>query len=307
MKRRLKPRNKATFFHITVRTAQKEYWLADDKIKQVWENKLFQLSEAYYIEIYAHAILSNHVHLVLKINCPEKDVAELRRRFEVLESTLASRRKWHDEWSEKIFDRFTDLSCFMRDLNQWFAAWHNKHAIEGKVTSGHLWGRRFFSKVVSNDQYLLTAMSYVDLNPVRAGLVKKASQFEFSSAGKLQLQLSQGKCPEMPAVGWLKHLRPENRAEAYLIWLDFLADFKSQAIAKKFEAFAVAIEKEKLNIEEIRFQIINKEPSNWSTPTFASPEFSKAILIAEGWLPTDEGLNSKNSKPEEVSALRQTI
>ena len=47
--------------------------------------------------------------------------------------------------------------------------------------SGHLWQNRFWSMPMEGD-HLLPALRYVDLNPVRARLVERAEQYEWSSA-----------------------------------------------------------------------------------------------------------------------------
>ncbi len=47
---------------------------------------------------------------------------------------------------------------------------------------GHLWQGRF-SSFIMDEQYLLTCARYVELNPVRAGLVKKPEKWPWSSAG----------------------------------------------------------------------------------------------------------------------------
>jgi putative transposase len=47
--------------------------------------------------------------------------------------------------------------------------------------SGHLWQNRFYSCPLGRD-HLLTALAYVDLNPLRAGLVRLPEQYEWSSA-----------------------------------------------------------------------------------------------------------------------------
>jgi putative transposase len=46
---------------------------------------------------------------------------------------------------------------------------------------GHLWQERFASFVM-DQEHLLTAMRYVELNPVRAGLVRRAEDYRWSSA-----------------------------------------------------------------------------------------------------------------------------
>lgn len=47
--------------------------------------------------------------------------------------------------------------------------------------SGHLWQNRFYSCPLGQS-HLVTALAYVDLNPVRAGLVEDAVQYPWSSA-----------------------------------------------------------------------------------------------------------------------------
>ena len=47
---------------------------------------------------------------------------------------------------------------------------------------GHLWQGRF-SSFIMDERYLLACARYVELNPVRAGLVKKADEWPWSSAG----------------------------------------------------------------------------------------------------------------------------
>ena len=50
-----------------------------------------------------------------------------------------------------------------------------------RVCTGHLWQGRFGS-VVLDEEHLLHAVRYVSLNPVRAGLSKRAGDWPWSSA-----------------------------------------------------------------------------------------------------------------------------
>ena len=69
------------------------------------------------------------------------------------------------------------LSEGMRELNGGYARWSNiRH---GRVD--HLFGKRFGSKEITRDEYLLEACRYVVLNPVRAGLVKLPEEWKWSS------------------------------------------------------------------------------------------------------------------------------
>ncbi len=47
--------------------------------------------------------------------------------------------------------------------------------------SGTLWEGRYRSTLIQAERYLLACMVYIDLNPVRAGMVTEASQYPWSS------------------------------------------------------------------------------------------------------------------------------
>lgn len=49
--------------------------------------------------------------------------------------------------------------------------------------SGTLWEGRYRSTLIQTDRYLLACMAYIDLNPVRAGLVAEAGDYPWSSFG----------------------------------------------------------------------------------------------------------------------------
>ncbi len=46
---------------------------------------------------------------------------------------------------------------------------------------GHFWEQRFYSGAILDDEHLLAAMAYVDLNPVLAGIAKNISECEHTS------------------------------------------------------------------------------------------------------------------------------
>ncbi len=76
-----------------------------------------------------------------------------------------------EELAEAYRDRVHDLSWFMRTLNEYIARLAN--AEDG--VKGRFWEGRFKS------QALLAAMTYVDLNPVRAGLAETPEASDFTS------------------------------------------------------------------------------------------------------------------------------
>ena len=69
-----------------------------------------------------------------------------------------------------------DVSAFMKEFKQRFSRWYNKTT--GRF--GTLWAERFTSVLVEDSRRAVrTVAAYIDLNPVRAGLVKDPKEYRF--------------------------------------------------------------------------------------------------------------------------------
>jgi putative transposase len=68
------------------------------------------------------------------------------------------------------------LSKIMQWIKGAFAKkWNKIHQ-----TKGHLWGERFYSRIIEHEEDLQRVSRYIDENPVQAGMVQKAEAWEFS-------------------------------------------------------------------------------------------------------------------------------
>jgi hypothetical protein len=84
----------------------------------------------------------------------------------------------------RMHERFTyrmhSLAEFMKGLLQRYTQWHNRvHS-----RKGHLWEDRFKSVIVEDGVAAKTMAAYIDLNPVRAGMVKDPAEYRWSSYGE---------------------------------------------------------------------------------------------------------------------------
>ena len=171
-----------TVYHVVARVSRGEF-LFGDLEKERMRRMLWQMAEVCGVEVLTYAVMSNHVHAVVRVPVKEEadaavTHAEVLRRFGVLygRGAMLEAAKGLEGASEEGWTEFRrrhlaimhDLSWFMRMFKQRFALWFNGY----HKTFGTLWAERFTSVVIEGrGEALLAVCAYVDLNPVRAGIV----------------------------------------------------------------------------------------------------------------------------------------
>jgi hypothetical protein len=71
------------------------------------------------------------------------------------------------------------LSEFVREIKVGFARYYNKR----HNRRGYFWGDRFKSVIVEKGETLINCLAYIDLNPLRAGLVERPEEYRWNSIG----------------------------------------------------------------------------------------------------------------------------
>ena len=177
------------YYHCVSRCVRQSWLCGKDR----WTGRSFEhrrewicrricgLSRIFAIDIYAYAVMSNHYHVVLKLDpkrtgsWSDQEVVdrwlarhEGRYTAEALENRKQSLMTNKGKL-EEIRKRLGSLSWFMREINEPLARAAN---LEDGCT-GRFWEGRFKSIALLDHTALLACMIYVDLNPVRASPKRK--------------------------------------------------------------------------------------------------------------------------------------
>jgi len=137
--------------------------------------------------------MSNHFHLLASGAEDEALLAskeELIRRYRLLygkgamppEGSGDSYYEYlpdEDGGIERLRQRLGSISRFVQELKQNFSRWYNKV----NDRKGYFWGDRFKGIVISLGEIQLECSAYIDLNPVRAKIVKRPEDYRWCSLG----------------------------------------------------------------------------------------------------------------------------
>jgi putative transposase len=129
-------------YHILTRGNNQQDIFQDEDDYQKYIDILWKYKEKYKYKLYHYVLMTNHVHLVIEPT-----------------------------------DAGGELSQIMKGINLSYA----QHYKTKYKYSGHFWQDRFKSIIISKDEYLLACGSYVELNPVRAGMTKDPKEYTWSS------------------------------------------------------------------------------------------------------------------------------
>lgn len=148
--------------------------------RKAWvEQRIALISSCFSVAVYAYAVMSNHLHLVIHVqpnataSWSDQDVAERWVRLFPPKDDSEDARAYKQ--NRLIANparlhlcrmRLGSLSWLMKCLAEPIA----RKANAEDSCKGRFWEGRFKSQVLCNEQAILAAMAYVDLNPIRAGM-----------------------------------------------------------------------------------------------------------------------------------------
>lgn len=180
-------------YHIISRTSRGEF-LIDDEGKEYFMRLMFKLSKAFYVDITSFVIMSNHFHILLSNRLDEAKVASKEELIKRYKEGFGKKAE-HPEGSylrdtfeinydedggiKRLRYRLGSVSRFIQELKQGFTKWYNyKHKCKGSF-----WSDRFKSIAIDKGEAELICSAYIDLNTIRAKMVKKPEDYRWSSIG----------------------------------------------------------------------------------------------------------------------------
>ena len=188
--------------HHIVQGINKEYIFNQEVDKEKYFNLLKKYYRDYAIDIICYCIMDNHAHLIL------------------------------------YSDNIQNVSAFMKQVNSIYAMYYNKKY--DRV--GYVFRNRFKSVLIMTREQLYTCIKYVHMNPVKAKIVGKESEYKYSSYNDY-----------LNKSGFLNQRI-----------LDFLF-FKSQDYITKFESIPYKdIYDNKIDLKEILDKFLIKENINFN-------------------------------------------
>ncbi len=163
-------------YHVMSRTAldgfpfkaiEKDYFLKVVK----------RLSKVYLTEILGLCCMGNHFHLLVKM-LPDTNFTDkqIRKKFAFY---YGKDRVLEDDQIPYYRSRWSSLSELVKEIKLGFTRFYNRR----HNRRGFLWGDRFKSVIVEKGETLINCLAYIDLNPVRAGIVEKPEDYRWNSIG----------------------------------------------------------------------------------------------------------------------------
>jgi REP element-mobilizing transposase RayT len=187
-------------YHVMSRVAGGELLFGEVE-KEAFRRIMRRLERFSGVEILTYAVMGNHFHLLVRV--PEREkflrrfqkgnqaerearllqhlsllysrpyLAQLKAELEVM--TEKDMEELYQSTIEQYLSRLCSLKHFMKELKERFSRWFNKR--HGR--RGTLWQDRYKSILVEDGEALRTMAAYIDLNPVRAGLVDDPKDYRW--------------------------------------------------------------------------------------------------------------------------------
>lgn len=185
--------NKSRVFHVVSRVVGRQLIFGDQE-KSFFHSCLRKMESYSGLEVLSYCLMGNHFHLLLHVPPKPEEISirDVRKRmvhkysrrkiaeFEAFISQMKEKgsENFEVEFYEKQWVRMFDLSNFLKEIKEQFSKWYNKK----EQRSGTLWESRYSSSLVEGrPDTLMGVGAYIELNPIRAGIVDRIEKYRWCS------------------------------------------------------------------------------------------------------------------------------
>lgn len=134
-------------------------------------------SALYLAEILWFCLMDNHFHILVRMfpeyKFTDEEIKERYQKFYGDDKAFAAGQL------PSLREKLSNLSEFVREIKVGFTRYYNKR----HKRRGYFWGDRFKSVIVEKGETLINCLAYIDLNPLRAGIVSRPEDYRWNSLG----------------------------------------------------------------------------------------------------------------------------
>ena len=168
------------FYHIIVQGINREYIFKDKKLMNKYFELILENKEKYEVEIIAYCIMNNHVHLLI--------------------------------YGEEI----RNISKMMQKVNSVYAQYYNFK--NSRV--GYVFRDRYLSQPIRADKQFIKCVRYIHNNPVKAKIVNKPSEYEFSNYIEFYNKENLNKVKQLTGIDFMQIKEEKTYVESEFIDVD---------------------------------------------------------------------------------------
>lgn len=313
----------AGFYHCMSRCVRRAWLCGEDRLtgqsfehRRGWiEDRLLELSGIFAVGLYAYAVMSNHVHVVLRVDpgaamaWSDEDVAARWVRLFPVHVDHAidpegCRRKelallGNAQRLLLCRQRLGSLSWFMRALNEPIARRANRE----DACTGRFWEGRYKCQALLDEAAVLACMSYVDLNPIRAGIADDLAASVHTSAAQrvaaIQRDRSQATVDLTALRSSIGTTPLSLKADAYLELIDWTArQLRPDKRGAMDASTPPILAKLGLRDRQWQYQVLGIENRYYRAIGCADALIDKAKAMGQSWL---KGLGTAQRLGRELS------
>lgn len=182
-------------FHVIVRGNNRQAIFVDDEDRRSLKAILQEACSSHGLAVHAFVLMTNHVHLIATPSTADA------------------------------------LALVIQGLGRQYVRQFNRR--HGRT--GTLWEGRYRASIIQQDRYLLACQRYVEMNPVRAGIVERPEQYAWSSH-RHHLGLAADPLVSPHSVYWSLGNTPFDREVAYRALFEGMPAMSDAALTSDFMA-----------------------------------------------------------------------